>query len=716
MIRLILAILGACTDWVAAQLASTGNWKRAYDVCLGVTAIFLQGFERRRCEHDAEHPMKVLLVSMPWATVDSPSLALGILKRELSELDDIEVRTIYANIDYVDWMSARSPFSSGDHIHLFSYRNYAYFSARNYFLGLGDWVFSSALHGVPSWRISEFRERLTEGMESRMIEFTEALHKLAPAFVEELADRLIAMNPDVIGFTTTFQQNAASLALASAIKRRNTNVVTIFGGANCDGSQGQALHRNFPFVDYVVRGEGEVVLCRLLDVLKNGKTLDVPASLAGIAGLCWRDMRGESIANELLSRGLNFTKPCIPDFDDYFARFSASTARKWSEPTLVVEGSRGCWWGQKHHCTFCGLNGSLMEFRSKSPRAFAEEVITLVERHQVIDIAITDNILDPGFIVGALPIIAEKGYDLRMFCEIKSNIRREHLEALLKSGITHVQPGIESLSTNVLRIMDKGVTGCLNVRLLRDAESIGSQVSWNYLYGFPGEEESDYKSIIEQLPAIQHLPPPSGASRIAIERFSPYFENPELGFSDTRPARMYQIIYDLPKRELNDLAYIFESPALGVTDEVARELERAIARWYRAYYESRSRLTFSDINGSIVLVSDRDAYAWHTLVIEDKDEVEIFGMLSQPRSFESLAQYNAKSLAGRVDLSVLLERWRELGIIFSDGGQMIHVAVEARNQELTRFSPERRSTRSIQARRLHAESMICNGEAEKNAS
>jgi hypothetical protein len=74
------------------------------------------------------HSMKVLLVSMPWAAVDSPSLALGILKREISGLDGVEVSTVYANIDYLDWMSARSPFRSGETIHLFGYRDYMYFS------------------------------------------------------------------------------------------------------------------------------------------------------------------------------------------------------------------------------------------------------------------------------------------------------------------------------------------------------------------------------------------------------------------------------------------------------------------------------------------------------------------------------------------------------------------------------------------------------------
>jgi ribosomal peptide maturation radical SAM protein 1 len=647
--------------------------------------------------------MKVLLVSMPWAAVDTPSLALGILKREVSGLDNVEVSTVYANIDYVDWLCARSLSSSGDQGRPFSYRNYTYFSAEMYFRGLGDWIFSAALNGLPSWRVPEFREQLTANMEPRLIELAETLHRLAPAFVEELADRLVSLNPDVIGFTTTFQQNAASLAVASAVKRRDSSIVTIFGGANCDGSQGQALHRNFRFVDYVVRGEGDVVLCKLLDALNKEKPGD-PSSLAGLAGLCWRDGDGRSVANGLPDRGFRFTKPCIPDFDEYFARFSMSRARNWSEPRLVVEGSRGCWWGQKHHCTFCGLNGDLMEFRSKSPRVFAEEVLALVERHQVMDIAVSDNILDPRFIADALPVIAEKGYDLRMFFEIKSNMRKEHLETLLKSGITYIQPGIENLSTNVLKIMDKGVTGCLNVRLLRDAESIGTQVWWNYLYGFPGEEETDYTSIIEQLPALQHLPPPEGAYRIAIERFSPYFENPQLGFPDNKPTKMYGIIYDLPDSELYDLAYIFESPALGMCDETARELEKAIERWRQLYYEARSRLTFSVVNGSIVLVSDRDGYAWRTLVLDDRDEIAIFGKLSQPRSFASLARYTGESLGGRVDLPRLLERWRDLGIIFSNGGQMIHVAAEARNQELTRVSLNRMLTRAIKARKLHQES------------
>ena len=43
-------------------------------------------------------------------------------------------------------------------------------------------------------------------------------------------------------------------------------------------------------------------------------------------------------------------------------------------PTLLFETSRGCWWGAKSHCTFCGLNGETMAFRSKSPRRALDEL------------------------------------------------------------------------------------------------------------------------------------------------------------------------------------------------------------------------------------------------------------------------------------------------------------------------------------------------------
>jgi ribosomal peptide maturation radical SAM protein 1 len=617
--------------------------------------------------------MKVLLVSMPWAAVGYPSLALGILKREAASQGRAEIETVYANLDFVDWISERASLS---------YRAYEYFSDESYFLGLGDWIFSSALYDDPGWRVSEFlRLARSEGAPQEMIDLANDLHVLAPVFIEDLARQVVAREPDIVGFTSTFQQNTASLAAAKAVKKANPAVRTIFGGANCDGPQGEALHRNFEFVDFVVCGEGEIAFRSLIEALETGD------GMSHIGGLCWRDGDGVQVSNgmEATPKALPSSGP--PDFDEYFARLSSSLARRWCEPKLVLEGSRGCWWGEKHHCTFCGLNGSGMQFRQKSGQTLASELLELVERHNVLDVSLTDNILDPEYMHSALPILARRGYDLRIHCEIKSNMRRSQLEALLRSGVTHVQPGIESLSTNVLKIMNKGVTACLNVRMLRDAESVGLQAEWNYLCGFPGEDEGDYDSVVAQIPALYHLSPPTDAIRIVIERFSPYFDNESLGFAHLKPAPQYALTYDLPGAELEEMAYLFESSPCGVSDSTIGKLAELIAEWRRSYYEGK-RMTYCEVADSIVLVNTRNSYDWHSLILDDLAEKEIFRQLEQPRSVGSLKRV-ANDLGSSIDVGDLMERWQALGLVFADSGQFIHVAVEARNQELRRVGTEK---------------------------
>jgi len=457
-----------------------------------------------------------------------------------------------------------------------------------------------------------------------------------------------------------------------------SDVRTVFGGANCDGDQGAALHRNFDFVDYVVRGEGETAFPALLTALSRADT----AALASTPGLCWRGPDGVARANPMASRPLLPNEIISPDYDGYFERLESSAARSWVEPKLVVEGARGCWWGEKHHCKFCGLNGSFMQFRSKSPNQFYDEIIRLVERHQVLDMYVVDNILDMGYLTTLLPRLTESGYDLRLHYEIKGNLRRDQLTALADAGLVSVQPGVENLSTRVLKIMDKGITGCQNVRLLRDAASAGLAPAWNYLYGFPGELPEDYLPLIEQFPALHHLTPLDVVARIVVERFSPYFNRPELGFTPLAPAPPYRRIYDLPEAELMDLAYMFSAPELGIDESVADQLRAAAEEWQREHV--RSRLSQLDLGDSIVLISRRRRFDWTVLTLRDPVEVAAFRLLDQPHKPAALL----RKLAGQATaagIETLLDRWRRLGIVFTDAGQYVHVAAEATNDELLRF-------------------------------
>lgn len=614
--------------------------------------------------------MRISLVNVPFASIEYPSLALGILRTKVSaDFPDSVVEAVEANLDFVDWATENANLTY-DQYHSCS---------TSFFSGYSEWVFSSALYKDPQWRTPEFMEFIREKVPERLLTAVKRLHESAPDFTYELAQRIVASRPDVVGFTSTFSQHTAALATARAVKELIPEIITVMGGGNCDGPQGAATHRNFPFIDFVVSGEGELSFSQLLAAVNSGD------NLADIPGLCWRTPDGMPVVNAPSRSALAPADLVTPDYDGYYDRHRRSLASTWTEPKLVMESSRGCWWGEKHHCTFCGLNGSLMQYRSISPDRFVGQILSLVERHRILDVTVTDNILDMNYLSSALPRLKEADYDLRINYEIKANLRREQLELLKSAGVMSVQPGVESLSSRVLKLMDKGVSGCQNIRILRDAETVGINIAWIYLYGFPGENDEDYEKIIEQMPALHHLGPASSVTRITIQRFSPYFNRPELGFSELRPAYYYSLMYDLPERELADLSYIFDAPPKGIRTELGDRLEEAMDRWRENY--PKSRLTWCDLIDEIVLVNTRPGFDWRVTRITDPGEVMLFRLLDQPNTLASLERKLSDSglaVATR-NIAVTLEEWRKLGLIFEDAGMIIQVAPGASNQDLMRM-------------------------------
>src|SRR5258708_15840287 len=95
-----------------------------------------------------------------------------------------------------------------------------------------------------------------------------------------------------------------------------------------------------------------------------------------------------------------------------------------------------------------------------------------------------------------LKLLAEKKREFGLFYEVKANLRKDQVQLLREAGIETIQPGIESLSDNVLRIMRKGVTTLQNIQLLKWCTELGLKVIFNIIWGFPGETPDDYKTTI----------------------------------------------------------------------------------------------------------------------------------------------------------------------------------------------------------------------------
>ena len=350
--------------------------------------------------------------------------------------------------------------------------------------------------------------------------------------------------PRVIGFSSSFQQNVASLAVAQAVRRLDTSgtIALAMGGANCEGEMGRLLATRFSFLDAVVSGEAESVIVSLVNRLtgKPGGALTMYTPDKLVEGMYVQDMDALP----------------VPTFRDFFRQ--AERAGVGNKAHLAAESARGCWWGAKAHCKFCGLNGNSMAYRAKSGERVARELRRLREEYGINRFMMTDNILDMRYFESLLPILEQDG--LELFYEIKSNLKRNHVERLARAGVRWVQPGVESLDSGTLQLIAKGVSAIQNIQLLKWCKEAAIQPFWSILYGFPGEDSEALERMAALCPALHHLPAPMQIAPFQLHRFSPYyFDAPRYGIEDVRPAWGYRFAYPgLNAEELARVAYCFE--------------------------------------------------------------------------------------------------------------------------------------------------------------
>lgn len=491
----------------------------------------------------------VLLLSMPWEQLEYPSIQLGILLAVL-ERAGIPAETRSLNLDFMEHCAgATAELPADERLSLRSYRGVVRWSRD---VSVGDWIFSS---GDDDRAYLDFLE--AEGVPEKVVDSALRFRALVPSFLERVADEIADERPAIVGFTTAFNQTLASLALAAELRGRLGDVRILFGGANCEGSMGAALQRAYPVIDVVVRGEGERVLPEIaLDLLAGRPVRPQP-------GLCYLESDGHQVVVAEEPGTVSLDDVPTPRYDEYFERLRATSFATgvFAELTILYESARGCWWGEKSHCSFCGISDLAMTFRAKSTERVLAELAELAERYGRLDFFFVDYILNRTYFDDLLPRLRDTGYDLRIFCETKANLRRKEVQLLHDAGFTAIQAGVESLSTPVLKLMRKGVTGLQNLRLLKWCAEYGLHLYWNVLYGIPGEPTDEYERMADLVPSLMHLEPPRLVP-LQLDRFSPYFEQPEeFGIVPLGPRRDFRFVYPRDRvddESLAEIAYSFE--------------------------------------------------------------------------------------------------------------------------------------------------------------
>jgi ribosomal peptide maturation radical SAM protein 1 len=607
----------------------------------------------------------VLLVSMPMGALDRQALGLSLLKPRLAE------HGIAAGIRYLTFAFAEF-IGVGEYLWMTTELPYTAFA--------GDWLFTESLYGT---RLDADRRYCEEVLEQNWHLTSRDVERLFQArrFVRPFLDHCLAAIPwtdyRVVGFTSTFEQNIASLALARRVKAAHPGLSVVFGGANWEGVMGEELHRQFPFVDYVCSGESEDSFPALLELVLAGTAST--DRLRAVPGLVFR-AAGESVATAPapLSKTLD-TLP-VPDYGDYFREFGQSSATTALAPTLLFETSRGCWWGAKSHCTFCGLNGQSMEFRSKSATRVLTELETLTASWRVEQLEAVDNILDMRYFRDLLPALADAARPWRIFYEVKANLSRRHLALLQAAGVRRIQPGIESLSDHVLRLMRKGTTALRNIQLLKHCRELGIEVDWNILYGFPGETAEDYTATLQLLPAIRFLGPPAACGPVRLDRFSPYFEAPDrFGLVNVRPLSTYRHLYACRDDILARIAYYFDydyaagSDPRGHADSVVAYVDE----WKR-HPEPGSVTARPGADGSLILEDTRLDRTMDVLVLEGPER-SAYDLCDELHSLKAVIEYVQNRFpAVRIEEARVRDFLASLvahGLMVTDGAHYLSLAL-----------------------------------------
>jgi len=407
----------------------------------------------------------------------------------------------------------------------------------------------------------------------------------------------------LVGFSVVFQQLLASLALARRLKERFPGLPVMLGGAAFEPDIAAELLRGCPQVDYIHCGEAEASLPEIARRLQAGRPF------ADVPGVLGREHGPVRLAGGATARADLAGSP-VPDYDEYYyaCRESGFEAdHPGRSGMLPIETSRGCWWGSRSHCIFCGLHQPGDGYRVKPPGRTLEMLEALASRYPARRYFAIDNIMPPAYLSEVFDCLADQRSDLEFHYTTRPNLGREELRRLHRGGVRSIQPGVESLSTRLLRRRRKGTTARQNLELLKWATYYGIDNLYNLRWGGPGETAADYAEHCRVIRLIPHLQPPYMLARTRADRGSPMFCQPErFAVEDLRPAAGYEHLFPADRFDLRRVAYFFDHTQGDALPETARgELESLGADWRRRWHGPRRPTLRYFKRGDSLLVEER---------------------------------------------------------------------------------------------------------------
>jgi anaerobic magnesium-protoporphyrin IX monomethyl ester cyclase len=290
-----------------------------------------------------------------------------------------------------------------------------------------------------------------------------------------LAEHLKGQRPRLVGFGT-YQENISHvLAIARIVKKALPESRVVLGGPQATFMPEAALSA-MPEVDYLSRGEGELVIRAIADAVEEG------APERPIAGATSRTADGEFLTGSM---------PEVPkSLDDYASPWLTGVLDPSSMDESILLTSRGCF----SNCRFCYTPAAFgRKIRSQSVERVLED-ITYVSKKGTGRLWFAD----PNFsfserrVVEILEGILSRGLDVSMWIETRADMLTPGLIDLMKrAGVASIAMGLESASPNVYPALNKGIDPDTIGQAARSALAAGLDVELFSQFALPNETRED---------------------------------------------------------------------------------------------------------------------------------------------------------------------------------------------------------------------------------
>ncbi len=298
---------------------------------------------------------------------------------------------------------------------------------------------------------------------------------------EQVRARMVELQPDVVGCTAITPAIYKAERLLQIAKEVRPDTVTVLGGIHGTFMYPQVL-KEAPWIDAVVRGEGEQVFLNLVRAVDDGT---FAADRASVRGIAYTDAAGAVVATA--------AEPTIEDLDRITPDWSILSWDKYiyipmNRRVAIPNFARGC----PFTCSFCSQWKFWRDYRVRDPKKVVDEIETLVRDHGVGFFILADEeptIHRKKFVQFCEELIERKldvlwGINTR----VTDILRDEKLLPMFRqAGLVHVSLGTEAAAQLKLERFNKETTIAQNKRAIELLRSAGIVSEAQFIVGLENE-------------------------------------------------------------------------------------------------------------------------------------------------------------------------------------------------------------------------------------